>query len=91
MKSILDELYEIRMSSGIEQMLKSDTKYQENSMEIREMAEIIDDMNLLKEQRDCIEEYAELHTKSNYEYARIAYNCGFEDAMQIVLRLLKKF
>ena len=91
MEPILDEMYEMRLRSGMEEIVKGDKKYKENEQLIRQKELALEELGLQEEQRECVEEYAKLHIRSNYEYARIAYNCGFEDAMRIVLRLLKRF
>ena len=89
LKSILKDLYEMRINSSLEKRVMMDELYQKNSAEILHHLQSMENVGLNKKQKDVVDEYVALHNKSNYEYARIAYSVGFEDAMHLALELYK--
>lgn len=89
LKSILKDLYEMRVNSSMEKRVMTDELYQNNNAEILQHLQIMEDMGLTEEQKNVVDEYVTLHDKSNYEYARIAYFTGFEDAISLVVELYK--
>lgn len=54
MEPILDEMYEMQLHSGMEEIVKGDKKYKENELLIRQKELALEELGLQEEQNGCI-------------------------------------
>ena len=72
-ESILSDIAEFRMSTTLEEELRKNPQYQQSCESIRDIQTKLNDIGLDKRQWDIID----------YNYGKIAYCCGFKDALNL--------
>lgn len=87
--SILDELFEERMITALEQRLAETEDFRKASKQVRQKHLGLIKMGLTDEQKQALDETMSAMNFCSSEYGRAAYRQGFTDAVQLIVQMVK--
>lgn len=86
-ESLLEQFFEARADTALEESVRKDMKYQKASAEIRKEVKKIDKIKLNHKQWGIVDNALSACNNKSAEYGRIAYMQGFKDAANLLLEL----
>jgi hypothetical protein len=87
---LLESLFNLRISTALENTIKSDTQYQQTTREIQRKIEALSAMGLSREQWLAMDDALSACNKRGGDYGRAAYKQGFMDAINLLIEILSQ-
>lgn len=86
---ILEEFFEAREKSALEEKLKEDSRYQKKRNKISRCLEELENVEFTRKQWDVIDAALSSCNERDSEYARVAYCLGVQDGMKLLMEVLE--
>lgn len=87
---ILEEFFETREKSALEEKLREDSRYQKKRNKISKCLEELENVEFTRRQWDVIDSALSSCNERDSEYARVAYCLGFQDGMKLLMEVFVK-
>lgn len=84
---ILESLFNMRISTALENAIKNNTQYQQTTREIQRKIEALSTMGLSREQWLAMDDALSACNKRSGDYGRAAYKQGFVDAINLLTEI----
>lgn len=86
---ILEEFFETREKTALEEKLRADSRYQKKRNKISKCLEELENVEFTRRQWDAIDAALSSCNERDSEYARAAYCLGFQDGMKLLMEVLE--
>lgn len=86
-KSILETLFQMRITTALEDTIKNDRQYQQTTIEIQRKVEELSAIGLSREQWVIMDDALSACNKRGCDYGRTAYKQGFMDAINLLTEI----
>lgn len=86
---ILEEFFETREKSALEEKLREDSRYQKKRNKISRCLEELENVEFTRKQWDVIDAALSSCNERDSEYARVAYCFGFQDGVKLLMEVLE--
>lgn len=81
--SILEELLFLRLDTALEEVLREDERCQRANKAISEQTRKLDAIGLHHTQWKAVDDALSAYNRYSWEYGRVAYLLGFQDAVRL--------
>lgn len=86
---ILEEFFETREKSALEEKLREDSRYQKKRNKISKCLEELENVEFTRRQWDVIDTALCSCNERDSEYARVAYCLGVQDGVKLMFEIFK--
>lgn len=89
--SLLENLFDIQISTDLEEVLKEDAEYRETRKQIDKTFKKLKKLELSRKQMLIIDRVVSATNANGSVYGRMAYRKGFQDGIKLLSELMQLF